>query len=572
MRFFFVFVAAVGLAVGAACTPAPPVAPTANPPPPTAAAKPAVAPTLVPTTVLAAPTTVPKPATAAKAVPTLSIAIPADEGTLTPYSYKFGNPGYYLLMLVYDSILQLDADNVPKPLLAKEVKVSPDGSSYDITLRSGVRWHDGQPLTSDDVKFTYEYFLKNTHSRFTASLRPVANISTSGTDALSIKLSAPNPSFTVRALADVPIIPRHVWEAVPADKTKETLATIGSGPYKLVQADPDTGYRMRANTDYFLGPPAVDQLVFPIVKDTNTALQALRAGEIQGVTRGLTPEQIPQFSQTPFKVAKGPGFASTLLQLNTERAPLDRVEVRQAIDLAIDKKKLVDTVLIGAATVAAPGFIHPDSPNHDPSVQTRFDVGKARQLLDQIGATPGGDGVRMLDGSPLTMTILVYANDPVRVRTAELISGMLKDAGIQADIKALDPNAVDALVWPEFDAAKGRNYDMSLWGWSAPLQVDAGRLVDLVHSDYAIGRNNIGAYQSAEVTRIADDLRTTADETKRKDLVQALERTVARDVPFVMLFFQDGDFAYRAEAYDGWVYQKGQGIYTKLSFIPGFGH
>jgi peptide/nickel transport system substrate-binding protein len=477
-----------------------------------------------------------------------------------------------MLSLVYDTILQLDADNVAKPLLAKDVKVSPDGAGYDITLRPGVRWHDGQPLTADDVKFTYEYFLKNTQGRFTGALRPIASITTSGADALSIKLSAGNPSFAIRALADVPIMPKHVWEGVPAEKTKETLATIGSGPYKLLQADPDTGYRMRANADYFLGPPAIDELGFPIVKDTNTALQALRAGEIQGVTRGLTPEQIPQFSQSPFKVAKGPGFASTMLQLNTERAPLDRLEVRQAIDLAIDKKKLVDTVLIGAAAVAAPGFIHPDSPNHDPSVQTRFDVGKAKQLLDQIGATPGADGIRSLDGNPLSMTILVYANNPVWLRTAELISGMLKDVGIQADIKALDPNAVDALVWPEFDAAKGRNYDMSMWGWSAPLQVDAGRLVDLVHSDYSVGRSNIGAYKSAEVTRIADDLRTTADETKRKDLVQSLERTIARDVPFVMLFFQDGDFAYRAEAFDGWVYQKGQGIYTKLSFIPGFGH
>src|SRR5437016_303067 len=143
MRTVFRVWFAFTLLIGAACTPAASVVPTANPPAPNpvGAAMPSVA--------------------------LLRIAILADEGMLTPYTFKFGNPGYNMLSLVYDTILQLDADNVPKPLLAKDVKVSPDGSTYDITLRSGVRWHDGQPLTAEDVKFTYEYFLKNTQGRFT---------------------------------------------------------------------------------------------------------------------------------------------------------------------------------------------------------------------------------------------------------------------------------------------------------------------------------------------------------------------------------------------------------------------
>jgi peptide/nickel transport system substrate-binding protein len=111
-----------------------------------------------------------------------------------------------------------------------------------------------------------------------------------------------------------------------------------------------------------------------------------------------------------------------------------------------------------------------------------------------------------------------------------------------------------------------------MWGWSPPVQIDASRLIDLVHSDYAVGRNNISGYQSPEATRLADQLGTTADEKTRTSLVQELERTIAQDVPFVGLYFQDGAFPYRPDAYDGWVYQKGQGIHTKLSFMPGFGH
>lgn len=567
--------------VVAACAPAPAAAPNTAPVP---AAKPTTAPAQPvagsPTaavtqspSVAAKPTQAPAAApTAAKpAVPSLRIAIMTDEGTLQPYTYKTGYPGWNMLNLVYDSLLQLDVENQPKPLLARDMKVSPDGATFDFTLRPNIKWHDGKPLTADDVKFTYEYFVKNTHPRFTGPLRGIESITTGGADKLSIKLKAPNPSFPIRALADVPIMPRHVWESVPGEKTKETLATIGSGPYKLVEANPEGVYRLRANADYFLGAPPVDELLFPIIKDLNTALQALRTGEIQALTRDLPPEQVQTFSQAPFKVAKGPGFASTMLQMNDERPPFDKKEVRQAIDLAIDKKKLVDTILLGNGTVATPGFIHPDSPFHDPSLPARFDLAKAKQLLDGLGATPGPDGIRVLDGKPMSYTLLAQSENPLRIRAAELIAGMLKEAGIQATIRTLDNNAVIDLVWKDFDVSKPRDYDMTMFGWSAPVQVDPVRIVDLVHSDPKIGTLNIGGYRNPEADKVGDELRAAVDDAKRKQLVQAVEKIIATDVPFVMLYFADGNYAYRAQVYDGWVYQKGQGIFTKLSFVPSFG-
>src|SRR5215217_942078 len=108
-----------------------------------------------------------------------------------------------------------------------------DGSAYDVTIRSGVRWHYGESLTVTDVKFTYEYFQRNVAGRFTRALRPMSSTTVTGTNTLSIQLSAPTPSFPIRALADVPIMPRHLWESIPGDQTKEYLATIGSGPYRL---------------------------------------------------------------------------------------------------------------------------------------------------------------------------------------------------------------------------------------------------------------------------------------------------------------------------------------------------
>src|SRR5437867_1789522 len=279
----------------------------------------------------ATPAAAPSPAT----VPSLRLAILADEGTLQPYTYKTGYPGWNMLMLVYDSVMQLDADNVPRPLLAREVKAAGDGATYDIALRSGITWHDGQPLTADDVKFSYEYFLQNVYPRFTSPLRAIDSIATKGASDLTIALKAPNPSFPIRALADVPILPRHLWSTVEGTKVREFPATVGSGPYRLVEVAPDRVYRLQANRAYFLGAPPVDELIFPVIADLNTTLQALRAGEVHGLTRALPPEQVMPFSQPPFKVARGASFLSTLLQINDERPPFDRKEIRQAVDLAV---------------------------------------------------------------------------------------------------------------------------------------------------------------------------------------------------------------------------------------------
>jgi peptide/nickel transport system substrate-binding protein len=507
----------------------------------------------------------------APAAAAMRIAILTDEGTLQPYTYKTGYPGWNMLLLVYDSLLQLDAENLPRPLLAREIRTSPDGATYEIVLRTGVRWHDGQPLTAEDVKFTYEYFVANVHTRFTAPLRVLDSMTVGGADRLTLRLKAPYASFPVRALADIPILPRHVWQSVDGSKVKEFAARIGSGPYRLREANPATLYRLEANPDYFLGPPAVKELVFPVIKELSSALQALRAGELQGLTRELPPEQVAAFSQPPFRVARGPSFASTLLQFNLERPAFARREVRQAIDLAIDKRRLVETLLLGTGTVAPPGFLHPGSPYHDPTIQPRFDAGRARMLLDQVGAAPGADGVRVLDGARMAFSLVVDSNNPIRIRAAELVSGMLREVGVQITVRALDANAVDGLVWPEFDVAKGRNYDLALWGWSPPVQIDPGRLVELVDSDPKIGRLNLGAYRSAEADRLSRELRGAVDDTIRRATIQGLERQIATDLPFVTLYFPEGAYAYRASAHEGWVYQKGQGIYTKLSFISGFG-
>lgn len=530
---------------------------------------PAPTPTTAPTV---QPTTPPPPKLTATPTPkpvSLRMAILADESTVQPYTYVRGYPGWNMLTLIYDTLFVMDADNLPKPWVAREDKVSADGKVHTITLRNDVKWHDGKPLTSADVKFSFEFYQKNTHSRWTPPVRNMTSIETPNETTVVVTLSAPNPAFAIQLMGDVPIIPKHLWESVTEPKKFEN--NIGSGPYKLTEYKPEQFYRFVANPDYFAGRPAVDELVMPVIKEAATIFSSLKTGEIQATVRALAPELVKDFQGNPdLKIQRGPGYAATILQFNNERAPWSKKEVRQAVALAIDTQKLVDTVILGYGTLGNPGWLHPASPFHDPAVKGEYSAAKAQALLDGIGyKDTDNDGIREAAGKKMEGTLLVYSNNPTRIRTAELIAAGLKEIGISLKVTALEPASVDAKVWPDFDVAKGRDFDLAMWGWSAPIQVNVVRTGDLVHSDPKMGSINIGAYKNPAADKLAEELFVTTDPDKQKTLVRQLEALIAQELPFVTLFYEDGTYVYRPAAYDKWIYQKGQGIFHKLSFLPG---
>jgi peptide/nickel transport system substrate-binding protein len=166
-------------------------------------------------------------ATTAAAGP-LRIAIGADEGSLQPYTYVTGYPGHNMLMLVYDALFILNADNLPRPWLARDYTTSADGKVYTLALRSGVKWHDGTAFTSADVKFSYEYYKKNTHSRWTSATRPIAEVQTPNETTVVLTLSAPTPALPISLLADVPIIPGTSGRCHRA----QDVATPSAPPYR----------------------------------------------------------------------------------------------------------------------------------------------------------------------------------------------------------------------------------------------------------------------------------------------------------------------------------------------------
>ncbi|MEZ4640292.1 MAG: ABC transporter substrate-binding protein [Caldilineaceae bacterium] len=488
---------------------------------------------------------------------------------MTPYSYVFGYPGYYLMKLVYDSLLELDTDNIPQPWLAESVEMSEDGATYTLTLRDGISWHDGEPFTAADVQFTFEYYVAHPEqSRFARISRQVSAIETPDDATVVLTLAAPNPSYAL-SLADMPILPQHVWQDV--EDPNNFAATVGTGPYKLAAYEPEQFYRLEANADYFMGTPTVAELVIPVIVEQSTMFSALRSGEIDTVSRQVPAELISEFEDSgSLEIVQGPGFATTLLQFNAERPPFDDAAVRRAIGLAIDRQELVDVLLLGYGTVGNPGFVHPDSPFADQSLALAYDPEQAAALLDEAGyADSDGDGVReMTDGEPMSYQFLVYANNPERIRAAELIRDWVKEIGIELVVQTLDPTTVDSLVWPGFDVSQGRDFDLSMWGWSAAIQTDPTRLGELVASDTSVGALNIGGYSNAAVDELVTELRATLDSDARRALVQEIQAAIAEELPFVPLYYADGIYAYQADVYSGYVFVKGQGIINKHSFLP----
>lgn len=502
----------------------------------------------------------------------LRVAIIGDESTLSPYTYVTGYPGWNLLTLQYDTLYQMDADGVPQPWLATGTTVSEDGLTVTLALRDDVTWHDGAPLTAADVKFSFDYFQTHAQGRFARDLRPVAATETDGDHTVILTLTAPAPSLELGLLADVPIIPSQVWQAVenPAEHVFEDVTNIGTGPYQLAEYQPEQFYRFTAYADYFAGAPAVGELVVIQFADDAGALAALRGGEVDMIVRPVAPEQIELLSALPdVDVATGPLFTTQMLNYDTTRAPFDQPTVRQAMSLAVDRQDIIDTVYLGTATLGSPGWIHPASPVYNSDVTATYDPEAAMALLEEAGITDSdGDGVRELDGEPLRFEFLVNGSDSLRLRIAELVSEMLGEVGMEVNVASVEQATWEEAVWPGFDVAAGRNYEMAMWGWSAPVQADATRIASLVHSDPTIGSLNLTGFASATADELAAAITTETDPDTSAELIRELQAVLAEELPFILLLYPDGAYAYNTSVYDGWLFMSGQGIFHKLSLLP----
>ncbi len=488
----------------------------------------------------------------------LTIATEADKGNVTPYSFR-PPPGIHSEMvgLVYDTLF-LDAyTDEPIPWLATKATSDEDSRVWTVKLRDDVTWHDGEKFTAEDVAFTYDYYREGPPNRYShhASDVPVTE-SVEAVDDTTVEFTCaqPCPTLDLVTLADLPILPEHIWSEVE-DPLTYTDLPVGTGPYTLEEHEEDQSYRFEANEDYFMGPPVAEEIVMPIVPDPQSMFLSLQSGQVDSVTLPIPPELQKKLKKNEeVELAKASRFTSVFYIFNRERPPLDQPEFRKALDLAIDRQELVETVLLGNGRPGSPSFMHPDS-DWFREQEATFDPDQARKMLDDAGITDSDDdGVREYEGEPVQLSVIVPANAPQPIRTAELVAGQLENIGVELEVQSLDPGTLS-------ERQNSEDFDISSFTGVPHLLGDPDQMIESLDS--------LLLYDDPKYEDLkAEWFETTTIEDRREALFKIQELFV-EDPPALTLYYPDTTFAYRPEAYDGWIPVDGHGIFHKWSLVPG---
>jgi hypothetical protein len=260
------------------------------------------------------------------------IPFPRYDGTLTPYTFRLGYP---LVTLIYDTLLWRDAQGVPRPWLARSVVRSDQGRRVTVRLREGVRWHDGQPVTADDVAFTFR--LVGERSPGTPELANVEQVQALDRATVAFDLRRPSLGFEQQPLGDLPILPQHLWAGLPPGQVAPRGLAVGSGPYRLVRAQRTTGYELRANRAYFKGRPEVERIEVPIIHQAQRNYAALRERRVDMLPFTLPRPAADEVTGGAPGIALRAGslYSGTALLLNLRRPTFDRPAARRAVAAAL---------------------------------------------------------------------------------------------------------------------------------------------------------------------------------------------------------------------------------------------
>jgi len=524
------------------------------------------------TTTATIPTIVPTaaPLPTATAVPDKEIVvlIDNDEGPITPANANTFIGGW-MVGWIYDALFLQSPDFSAVPGLATSATPSADGLTWMIKLREGVKWHDGEPFTSKDVIFSYD-FLKQAGRA--SSLASLTTMEANGDYGLTLHLSESQPFFLNEALAVVPIMPEHIWkdQTPVSGELSQFQGMIGTGAYKLTQVEPGQYYVFEANEDYYRGKPLVKKITAKIVKDRTQQFIQLLSKNADAVLSSVPPALVADLeSNKDIALAHGSDFFNYVFYTNGSRAPFDNPAVRHAIAEAIDTKTLVDVVLLGQGVQLPLNWYHPDLA-WSINIPHVFDPTAAKADLEAAGLKDSdGDGVRELDGKNTDFGILCDVNNPVEVRATELIAGWLNDVGLGTHQNCQDIDSSVAQIWPNFVAVSNPDYDMAIWGWSAVPQARRGFVRFLTNCDFGgIGWGNLSGVCDKQLDGYLDEFVTNTDPARTEELAKLIQQRIAENLPFIPLMSPGGNFAFRPAAYDGWVYMRGTGIMTVWSFLP----
>ena len=483
------------------------------------------------------------------------------------YTVSSKGRGYLLTSYIFDTLTWKDEEGII-PLLAKEWSVSDNNKVWTFNLNENAKFTDGKEVTSEDVKFSFEYIQK--HPYQWVSVSPVKEVRVIDKNTVEVELNDVYAPFITDIAGNVPIMPKHIWEKVTEpEKFNTEAAVIGSGPLKLEKYDKEAGsYVFNANKDYFLGAPVIDKL---IIAAFNNPKEALESGELNGANNIKYGEAKQLKEAGKFKVIEGPGFWVGRLYFNFSVNEFNTKEFRQAIYYGINREEYVAKAFKGGAEIGNPGHIHPDSQWYSKDVVNYdFNPDKSKQLLKDLGMKDSNsNGILEHKGKELKYELIVAEGD---VPQAEILKKYLSDIGIELVVKTLDSKSIDSMI-------KEGKFTLALSGHGSfggdPVLLQRFVSNSASGSTPQITTQGGTQWSNEEFNKIFQKQLKELDENKRYDEVAKLQQIIAEELPTLTLNYKKIVFAYDDSIFDGWFFTKDgvaiavPTVQNKLVFIKG---
>jgi ABC-type transport system substrate-binding protein len=422
--------------------------------------------------------------------------------------------------LIFSSLLSRDDQMNLHGDLAESWEL-PNPLTYIFHLRPNIHFHDGRPLTSADVKSTFDFILNPTnHSPKRGAFRMVTSIEAPDPRTAIFRINAPYASFTTSLV-------RPAVGIVPADAGPDFARhLIGSGPFRFVSQSQDDEVVLERNPDYFRDAPQISRLRFRIVPDAIVRALELRKGSADIELSSLSPDIIPVLAKQPtLAVTERPGTNLDYLAFNLDDPILSRREVRQALAYATDRETLVRYLLHGQARIAS-GVLSPNHWAYEPHViQYPANPAGAEKLLDAAGFRREPNGTRF------HLTLKPSTEERARTLAAAL-QDQWHHVGVDLEIRPLEVATLFS------DIAKG-SFQITYLRW-----IGATNDPDFFEFAFSSKRfppdgANRGHYRNPRIDALTDQIRTEMDQEKRKALCSEVQQILAVDLPYLPLWFTD---------------------------------
>ena len=430
--------------------------------------------------------------------------------------------------LVFEGLTRPGPDGLPMPALAESWAVDESGTVYTFTLRSGASWHDGAPVTVDDVLFT----LRAVQGPAFAGDQNIATfwrtvlVDRVGERSVSFRLEAPFAPFL--RLTGFPILPAHLLRNVPPEQWEVhpfNRLPVGAGPYRLVELDEQRAL-LRANPRYFGATPFIETIELRFFRTEQEAFAALTRSEIQGLAftgaSALADVNLPRGIVRRQALLDG----YTALSFNLRDGLLTDLGVRRALATALDKDALIASALAGKVMRLDTPILHGWWAETSDVSWYEPDVARAMAQLDTLGYVPGADGVRVRDGQPLVFSLLTD-NSPTRRAVAEEIARQWSAIGVQIVIEPVEPTEMQRRL-------EAHEFTIALHGWQR-LGSDPD-VFELWHSSQADRGRNYAGLADATIDELLASARKIYDIVDRAELYREFQERWVELAPGIILY------------------------------------